>query len=67
MQKCDLCIERWQEGKQPICVASCPTRALDAGPIDEMMTKYGDIKEAAGFIYDEELRPSILFKPKSHA
>ena len=64
MQKCDLCVERWPEGKQPICVASCPTRALDAGPIDEMRAKYGEVKEATGFTYNEQFRPSVIFKPK---
>ena len=64
MQKCDLCMERWPEGKKPICVDSCPTRALDAGPMDEMRTKYGESREAVGFTYNEELGPSVIFKPK---
>jgi anaerobic dimethyl sulfoxide reductase subunit B (iron-sulfur subunit) len=64
MQKCDLCTERWLEGKKPVCVASCPTRALDAGPAGEIRAKYGEVKQAAGFTYDEELGPSVLFKPK---
>ena len=34
MQKCDLCCDRWAEGKKPICVEACPMRALDAGPRD---------------------------------
>ncbi len=66
MQKCDLCIERWMVGKKPICVNSCPTRALDAGPIEEMMAKYGESREAAGFKYIEKLRPSVIFKTKPH-
>ena len=28
MQKCDLCLDRLGNGKQPICVAACPMRAL---------------------------------------
>jgi len=65
MQKCNFCLDRWQEGKLPICVGACPTRALDAGPIQEMEVKYGTkIHEAVGFTYNEELQPSILFKPK---
>jgi anaerobic dimethyl sulfoxide reductase subunit B (iron-sulfur subunit) len=64
MQKCDLCIDRWGEGKKPICVSSCPTRALDAGPIDEMMANYGGSREAIGFTFDEKLKPSAIFKPK---
>ncbi|UCC59478.1 MAG: 4Fe-4S dicluster domain-containing protein, partial [Dehalococcoidia bacterium] len=34
MQMCNLCPDRLEEGKKPICVAGCPMRALDAGPID---------------------------------
>ncbi len=64
MQKCDLCIERWAEGRRPVCVDSCLTRALDAGFIEEMDAQYGSCKVAVGFTYDEMLRPSVIFKPK---
>ena len=64
MQKCDLCIERWAEGKKPICVDSCPTRALDAGSMTEMIAEYGDSRKAEGFTYDEKLGPSIIFTPE---
>lgn len=64
MQKCDLCLERWADGKRPVCVTSCPTRALDAGPMNEMRAMHGEIREAAGFIYNDELRPSVVIKPK---
>jgi anaerobic dimethyl sulfoxide reductase subunit B (iron-sulfur subunit) len=65
MQKCDLCLDRWIEGKPPICVAACPTRALDAGPLDELKTKYGNISDCEGFVYEDELRPSVVFRPKA--
>jgi len=64
MQKCDLCLERWSDGKKPICVDGCPNRALDAGPIDVMRAKYGAAKEAAGFTDSDELGPSVIFKPR---
>ena len=64
MEKCDLCLERWNEGKKPICVAGCPTRALDAGTIEELQAKYGKITEAEGFTYSSKLRPAIIFRPK---
>lgn len=64
MQKCNLCIDRWAEGKRPVCVSSCPIQALDAGPMDELRVKYGDVREAEGFTYSVSLVPSIIFKPK---
>jgi len=65
MEKCDLCLERWQGGKKPICVEACPTRALDAGPLDKLRAKYGGSGQAEGFVYSSESGPSICFKPKS--
>ena len=64
IQKCDFCLDRWAEGKQPICVAGCPMRALDAGAIEQMQTKYGKAQQAVGFTYNGTVRPSRVFKPK---
>ena len=64
MQKCDLCAERWAENRKPVCVEACIMRALDAGPLDELKSRYEDNCEAEGFIYSEESIPSIVFKSK---
>lgn len=64
MQKCDLCLDRWPEGKKPICVDACPTRALDAGPLDELIKKYGSAQGTVGFDYAEDVKPSVVFKRK---
>jgi len=64
MQKCDFCLDRWQQGKLPICVAGCPMRALEAGTLDEMQAKHGHVTTAIGFAYDDKLRPAVVFKPK---
>jgi anaerobic dimethyl sulfoxide reductase subunit B (iron-sulfur subunit) len=64
MQKCDLCIDRWAEGKKPVCVTGCPMLALDAGPVDDLRAKYGDVRDTESFTYSETLVPSIAFKPK---
>lgn len=66
MQKCNLCVARWRENKKPICVDACPTRAMDAGPLEELKAKYGDTKEAEGFAYCGSISPSICFKPKKY-
>ena len=64
MQKCDFCLARWAQGKKPICVDACPTRALDAGPFHEIKRIHGGSPEATGFSCDTATVPSILFKPK---
>lgn len=64
MEKCHLCVDRWSEGKKPICVEACPMRALDAGPMDELESKYGSGREAKGFPGYLECRPSAIFKRK---
>ncbi len=66
MEKCHLCVDRWTRNKKPICVEACPTRAMDAGPLDELRDKYGDVKEAEGFAYCESIGPSICFKAKKY-
>lgn len=66
MQKCDFCLDRWKEGKKPICVASCPTRALDAGTAEEICKMYGKTNTAEGFKYSSKLKPAIIFKPKNN-
>ena len=42
MLKCNMCMDRLEEGLAPICVLSCSLRALEFGPMDELMEKYGD-------------------------
>lgn len=41
MAKCDGCYDRLEQGLDPICVGSCPLRAIKFGEIDELRTKYG--------------------------
>jgi len=66
MQKCDLCLERWSEGKKPVCVSSCPMYALDAGPLKELIEKYGNNRDAVGFESSEVCAPSVIFKSKKN-
>ncbi|MFC1874130.1 4Fe-4S dicluster domain-containing protein [Chloroflexota bacterium] len=65
MRKCNLCLERWQENKMPICVESCPTRALDAGPLEDLKKNYQNTSAAEGFVYSKRVAPAVIFKPKT--
>jgi len=64
MRMCNFCVDRRSDNKLPVCVESCPTRALDAGSLDELKAKYGDIQEAESFVYSKRTKPAIVFKPK---
>lgn len=65
MQKCDYCLDRWLENKLPICVAGCPMRALDAGPLEALEARHGKVHHAEGFTYYEKIGPSVIFKPRA--
>ena len=50
MTKCDMCIDRLRDGLKPACVASCPGRALECGPIEELRRQHPDATvTAVGF------------------
>lgn len=66
MQMCNLCVDRWDQKKKPICVMACPTRAMDAGPLDILKAKYGDLKEAEGSYYNRSTEPSVCLKLKKY-
>lgn len=65
MEKCNMCLERWDSDREPICVEACPTRALFAGNMEELKAKHGSITETEGFKYSARTKPAILFKPKN--
>lgn len=62
-QKCDMCLNRLEEGAVPICVLACPTRALDFGPMDALTNKYGDRRDLEDMPSSNNTKPSILLKP----
>jgi DMSO reductase iron-sulfur subunit len=35
MRKCDMCLDLLEQGREPICAATCPTRALRWGTMGE--------------------------------
>ncbi len=64
MEKCNFCLDRMGQGKQPVCVDACPMHALDAAPLTELSRSYGDGKVADGFHFSYEATPSIVLKRK---
>jgi anaerobic dimethyl sulfoxide reductase subunit B (iron-sulfur subunit) len=69
MQKCDMCQDRLQQGKQPSCAATCPGEALKFGTTDELAALGAERLSAAtgpSFFISGKLAPATflsLFAP----
>lgn len=67
MSKCTLCFDYIEEGKLPVCVSSCPMRALDFGEQNEIREKYGADCEVYPLPQAEITKPSITITPHKDA
>jgi anaerobic dimethyl sulfoxide reductase subunit B (iron-sulfur subunit) len=65
MSKCTMCIERLENGQQPVCTLACPTRALDFGAFEEITRKYGNVHTLPGMPNPRRVRPSVVFLPRA--
>ncbi len=63
MTKCTMCYDKLVQGELPICVTSCPQRALDFGPLEEMEKRYGTLKQLEDMPSGDVAKPAIVFKP----
>lgn len=64
VEKCNLCLDRLNQGKKPICVDACPTEALEVAPMEELSKRHGHCHEVDGFVFSKEANPSIILKRK---
>ena len=64
--KCDGCAERLAEGLKPVCVESCPARALDFGPVEEMKKK-GELANIAPLPDPSYTHPNLYILPCADA
>ncbi|EIT7126721.1 dimethylsulfoxide reductase subunit B [Vibrio parahaemolyticus] len=67
MSKCDMCIDRLAEGKQPVCVESCPLHAIKFGKIRDLRAKYGNVNEVRGMPSANITNPNIVINPNKGA
>lgn len=58
--KCDGCAGRVLKGEQPICVESCPLRALEFGPIDGLRAAYGRTSDMPPFPDSSQTAPNLV-------
>lgn len=63
MTKCNMCIDRLEQGLKPICIVSCSMRALEFGPLRELEKKYGNLKTLEDMPKDSISEPAVVFRP----
>ncbi len=64
--KCDGCLERVQQGEQPLCVRACPARALEFGPVEDI-AKRGERGNIAPLPEPHYTNPNLYIKPSADA
>ncbi len=65
--KCNFCIDLQEKGEDPVCVATCPMRAIEFGPIEELRKKYGKVNQIKGMPSPKLTRPNIVITPHRDA
>jgi anaerobic dimethyl sulfoxide reductase subunit B len=63
VRKCNLCLGE----ASPACVAACPTRAIEIGPLAEIKSKPGATAALRDLPSPELTRPSIRYRVREEA
>lgn len=67
MSKCDGCYERVSQGLKPVCVDSCPQRALEFDDINVLREKYGNERDIAPLPDSSLTMPNIVINTHANA
>jgi anaerobic dimethyl sulfoxide reductase subunit B len=69
MTKCNFCFDELAQGRPPACVASCPSRALDFGSLEELRQRYGNdiTSEIEPLPREYFTAPALVLTPHRHA
>ncbi|WP_404328942.1 DMSO/selenate family reductase complex B subunit [Mesobacillus maritimus] len=66
MSKCDSCLTLREKGEEPVCVTTCPQRAIEFGPMEELQKKYGKVNQIKG-MPNPDTKPNLVITPHRHA
>ena len=67
VRKCNLCVEELDRGNSPVCVTSCPMRAIEIGDLDEIAARPGVAVALRDLPSPEITRPACRYKVRKEA
>ncbi len=67
MTKCDFCQDLQAQGLNPVCVDSCPMRALGFGELGDLQDKYGDVNAIEPLPSANITQPAIVITPHKNS
>ena len=67
VRKCDFCVDELAQGREPVCVTSCPLRAIAFGPLENIAAQLGATDSLPGFPDPGLTRPSCRYKLRAEA
>lgn len=67
VHRCDGCIDLRSAGEKPACVAACPMRALDFGPIEELRAAHPDGVNQISVLPEPTTDPSVVIDARQAA
>lgn len=67
MLKCDMCKNEVESGGKPVCVTSCLMRALDFGPKEDLVAKYGEGDVEIEPLPKNTTQPNLVISPHRNA
>jgi anaerobic dimethyl sulfoxide reductase subunit B len=54
-------------GEDPVCVSTCPMRAIEFGPVEKLRKKYGSVSQIKGMPSHSITQPNIVITPHKDA
>ncbi len=62
VKKCNLCLDRLEQGQDPECVQACPMRAIEVGPLEDLSARPGATMAIRNLPSPDLSRPSARYR-----
>jgi len=67
VRKCNLCVTEVDRGLPPVCVESCPMRAIEVGPLAEIAARPGAVIALRDLPTPQWTKPSARYRVRKEA